>query len=201
MNLPNLLSISRVPFLFIIVILLHLPAATGGATLAFCCFLVGAFTDFLDGWVARKQNLVSDLGKFLDALTDKIFTLGLFIAFLSNGILPAWTLLLVLFILTREFLITGLRLVAAKKGMVLAAEKTGKLKMVFQVLSLGFLLFAQMILYDFPDLLTDVQWKWIYVYGGLGSFCLAAGLTVFSGALYLAHYGNLLLDSEAGEKA
>lgn len=199
MNLPNLLSISRVPILFIIVLLLYLPAGTGGATLAFCFFLVGAFTDFLDGWVARKRNLVSDLGKFLDALTDKIFTLGLFIAFLSIGILPAMTLLLVLLILTRELLITGLRLVAAKRGIVLAAEKTGKIKMVFQVLSLGILLFVE-IGKDFPGLLSPQQWKWIYEFGGLGSFYIAAALTIFSGALYLAKYGNLLLDSEAGEK-
>lgn len=186
-------------FLFVIVFLLHLPAGSGGATLAFCFFVVGAFTDFLDGWVARKQNLVSDLGKFLDALTDKIFTLGLFISFLSGeiGILPAWTLWLVLFILTREFMITGLRLVAAKKGVVLAAEKTGKLKMLFQVLSLGFLLLAQMILYDFPNFLSDQQWKFLYLYCGLGLFCLAAGLTVFSGVLYLAKHGKLLLDPEA----
>ncbi len=200
MNLPNLLSLSRVPALIVIAILLHLPSQAGGATWAFVVFLLAAFTDYLDGWIARKQGLVSDLGKFLDALTDKILTLGLFITFLSLGILPAWTLLLVLFILIRELLITGLRLVAAKNGLVLAAEKSGKIKTFFQMTSLAILLLSQAFLVDFPDALESTVWRWLYGVGGLGSFYVAAALTIFSGVLYLAKYGRLLLDPEATEK-
>lgn len=198
-NLPNLLSLSRVPALIVIAILLHLPPQAGGATWALILFVLAAFTDYLDGWVARKQGLVSDLGKFLDALTDKILTLGLFITFLSLGILPAWTLLLVLFILIRELLITGLRLVAAKNGLVLAAEKSGKIKTFFQMASLAILLLSQAFLVDFPGVLEPAVWRGLYGIGGLGSFCVAAALTIFSGVLYLAKYGRLLLDPEAAE--
>jgi len=194
-KLPNILSISRIPFLFLIVILLQLPPNSGGATFAFAVFVVAALTDFFDGWAARKFNQVSDLGKFLDALTDKILTLGLFITLLSMNILPAWTLLLVLFILTREFLVTGLRLIAAKRGLVLAAEKSGKLKMLFQVLSLGVLLFSQMLLYEFPDFLPDAQWNMLYQVGGVWLFCAASALTVFSGTVYMSRYGHLFLST------
>lgn len=180
-------------------ILLHLPPDSGGATLAFGFYLIAILTDYLDGWWARKYRQVSDFGKFFDALTDKILTLGLFVSFLSMGILPAWTLLLVLFILTREFLITGMRLVAVRKGVVLAAEKSGKIKTAFQMASLGILMATHMLLYDYPDFLGDDLWRALYLYGGIGLFCAAAALTVFSGVLYLGKYGKLLLDPQVDE--
>lgn len=199
MNLPNLLSFSRIPFLFLIVILLHMPAGSKGATLAFFFFLVAAITDFLDGWVARRFNMITDLGKFMDALTDKILVLGMFVAFLSNRILPAWSLLLILFILTREFLITGLRLIAVRRGVVLAAEKSGKLKMVFQIVSISVLLFTNMMLMDFSGTLPDPWWTYLNDYVGIGAFLAAAALTIFSGSLYLARYGGLMLETRQPE--
>lgn len=175
-------------------IFLQLPPRSGGATLAFVLFLVAAFTDFLDGWAARRFNQVSDLGKFLDALTDKILTLGLFVTLLAMKILPAWTLLLLLFMLTREFLVTGLRMVAAGRGVVLAAEKSGKWKTAVQMLCLAILLFTQMLLYEFPSLLSSGAWNLVYLYGGVGTFCVAAALTIFSGVIYLSRYGRLLVE-------
>jgi len=121
-NLPNLLTLSRIPILFGIVALLYAPFP-GARTLAFLLFIIGALTDWADGYFARKQGLVSNFGKLMDALTDKVFMVGLFVALLAADKLPAWTLPLLLLILSREFLITGLRLVAASWGIVLAAEK------------------------------------------------------------------------------
>ena len=127
MNLPNLLTLSRIPILFGVVGFLYLPFL-GASSLAFVLFIIGALTDWADGYYARKQGLVSNFGKLMDALTDKVFMVGLFISLLVIGILPEWTLPLLLLILSREFLITGLRLVAASEGVVLAAEKSVKHK-------------------------------------------------------------------------
>ena len=99
-------------------------------TLALGLFLFAALTDWLDGWLARKFGQVSEFGKFMDALADKVLTLGMFTSLLALGALPIWTLFPILLILSRELLITGLRLVAAGKGKTLAAEKIGKIKTV-----------------------------------------------------------------------
>jgi CDP-diacylglycerol--glycerol-3-phosphate 3-phosphatidyltransferase len=109
---------------------------TGASTMAFILFVIGAITDWADGYVARKQGLVSNFGKLMDALTDKVFMVGLFITMVVLGELPGlWSLFLLLLILSREFLITGLRLVAASSGIILAAEKSGKHKTVSQIVS------------------------------------------------------------------
>ncbi len=200
MNLANLLSFSRVPFLFVIVILLHTRPQTMGATLAFVLFIIAALTDYLDGYVARKYKMVTDLGKFMDALTDKVLTIGLFVTFLSMGILPAWTLLLVLFILTREFLITGLRLVAVREGIVLAAEKSGKIKTVFQMVSIIALLLSNMMLMDFQGHLPEPYFSFVYEYLGIGMFTVSAALTIYSGSLYMIKYGALFVQARTQEE-
>ena len=102
-------------------------------TSALLLFLFAALTDWLDGWLARKFGQVSEFGKFMDALSDKVLTLGMFVSLLALGELKEWALFPVLLILSREFLITGLRLVAAGKGKTLAAEKVGKLKTIVQL--------------------------------------------------------------------
>ena len=156
MNLPNLLTLSRIPIIFGVVALLYLPM-TGASTMAFILFVIGAITDWADGYVARKQGLVSNFGKLMDALTDKVFMVGLFITMVVLGELPGlWSLFLLLLILSREFLITGLRLVAASSGIILAAEKSGKHKTVSQIVSAILLLLAIAIRKDFPNLFPEI---------------------------------------------
>jgi len=188
-NLPNLLTLSRIPILFGIVGLLYLPFA-GASSLALVLFVLGALTDWADGYVARKQGLVSNFGKLMDALTDKVFMVGLFIALLAFGILPGWALPLLLLILSREFLITGLRLVAASSGIVLAAEKSGKHKTVSQIVAAILLLLAEAVRQDFPRALPAVVGDVLAVVG-LGSFVLATLLTVSSGTRYLVKYWTI----------
>ncbi len=192
-NLPNLLTLSRIPFLFAIVGLLYVPLP-GAATLAVICFALGAFTDFLDGYYARKYGIVSNFGKLMDALTDKVFMVGLFIAFLPLGFLPEWCLPLILLILAREFLITGLRLVAAAEGVVLAAERSGKLKTVIQIVAASLLLAGQWVQTDLsawlPQGLADILNAF-----GLIAFMLAATLTISSGTSYLLKYRKLFAGS------
>ena len=97
---------------------------------ALVLFCVASFTDFLDGYVARKYNQVTDFGKFVDPLADKLLVTAALLIFIEKGIFPAW---MVFIILAREFIITSLRIVAANKGRVLAATWTGKVKTCVQI--------------------------------------------------------------------
>lgn len=195
-NLPNWLTLSRIPILFGIVALLYLPFA-GASTLAFVLFAIGALTDWADGYAARKMGLVSNFGKLMDALTDKVFMVGLFITLLAAGILPPWALPLLLLILSREFLITGLRLVAASSGIVLAAEKSGKHKTVSQIVSVLLLLMAEAARGDFASLLPEWPAVWLD-WGGTGFFVIATVLTVSSGTRYLTKYRAVFTGGETG---
>ena len=189
MNLPNLLTLSRIPILFGIVAFLYLPFP-GASSLAFVLFVIGALTDWADGYVARKQGIVSNFGKLMDALTDKVFMVGLFISLLVAGILPDWTLPLLLLILTREFLITGLRLVAASSGVVLAAEKSGKHKTVSQIVAAILLLLAEAVHQDFGAWMPG--WAGDALHGGgLVFFGIATLLTVSSGTQYMVKYWSV----------
>ena len=153
-------------------------------------FIIGALTDWADGYYARKKGLVSNFGKLMDALTDKVFMVGLFISLLVTGILPEWTLPLLLLILSREFLITGLRLVAASEGIVLAAERSGKHKTVSQMVAAILLLLAVAIRADFSELLPPIIGDILH-WGGLGFFVLATLLTVSSGLQYMVKYWSI----------
>jgi len=203
MNLPNLLTLSRVPFLFIIVAMLAFPWP-GSAVCAFLFFIIAAVTDWLDGHFARRYAMVSNFGKLMDALTDKILMVGLFFALTVLGFMPApavLSLFLVLLILSREFFITGLRLVAAANGVVLAAEKAGKQKTVSQLLAMGFLLAALVVRYDLSKLFrTDLEAiADVVAWVGYGLFGLAAFLTVSSGTFYIVKYRRQLFPIGEGK--
>ena len=197
MNLPNLLTLSRIAFLFVVVALL-LMSWTGAATLGFVLFIVASVTDWLDGYIARRCGLISNFGKLMDALADKILVVGMFVVLLAVDIVPAWTVVLVLIILGREFLVTGLRLVAAAKGQVLAAEKSGKLKTVVQIVCVSVFLFVYALQEDLP------VWGWypgvaieeFFYMTGMGLFFAATILTITSGAGYIIRYADLLKEED-----
>lgn len=203
-NLPNLLTLSRIPIIFGVVALLYLPV-TGASTAAFVLFVIGAITDWADGYYARKQGIVSNFGKLMDALTDKVFMVGFFITMVVLGELPGlWSLFLLLLILSREFLITGLRLVAASSGIILAAEKSGKNKTVFQIVSAILLLLAIAIRQDLPNLFPDIMgcpFDGILHWLGVLFFVLAAVLTASSGTKYMIKYWSVFIgeDEKKGE--
>lgn len=192
MNLPNLLTLSRVPFLFLIAALLYWKFPFSNS-LAFVVFVMAGLTDWLDGKIARDRDMISVFGQLMDALTDKILTVGLFITFLTVGLLPKWTMIMILFILSREFLITGLRLVAAAKNTVLPAERAGKIKTLFQIVSIGALILAPAVEFDWLPF-TDYHLEWLVstcYYLGLGLFTVATVMTVYSGSYYMIKYGDL----------
>ncbi len=149
------------------------------------------------------MGIVSIFGQLMDALTDKILTVGLFVVFLELDLLKDWMLFLVLLILSREFLITGLRMVAAAKNTVLAAEKAGKLKTVFQIIAISAILVADAAKVDWLPIFGDgFQWFVSFAFiVGWALFCIAAAMTVSSGTGYMIKYWNLFFkDDEVSEQ-
>lgn len=132
MNLPNKLTIFRVILIPFFVFFLLAPYFNGyGNYIAVAIFIIASLTDFLDGKIARKYNLVTDFGKFMDPLADKMLVCSAMICLVESGQLPAW---IVIIIISREFIISGFRLVASDNGVVIAASYWGKFKTTFQML-------------------------------------------------------------------
>ncbi len=197
LNLPNAITLSRIPLMFVIVALMY-QRWTGAASLVFVLFLIGAVSDWLDGYLARRSGQVSTFGRFMDALSDKIFVLGLMIAMVDQDAndlinLPVpW----VLITLCREFLVSGLRMVAAAKGVVVSADQGGKTKTLTQLIAIGFLFGARMVGGDWSFWLhTDLSVLTEYVHKiGLVGFILGTFLAVWSGWRYIERYKVLVFD-------
>ena len=132
MNLPNKLTIFRVILIpFFVFFLLTDVLGANGDYLALVIFIVASLTDMLDGKIARKYNLVTNFGKFMDPLADKLLVCSAMICLIQTGQLAAW---IVVIIIAREFIISGFRLIASDNGVVIAASYWGKFKTTFQML-------------------------------------------------------------------
>jgi CDP-diacylglycerol--glycerol-3-phosphate 3-phosphatidyltransferase len=182
MNLPNLLTVLRVALVPVFIVFYYLGEGEGGggfAVWALAVFAVAALTDAVDGHIARKVGLGTNFGKLRDPLADKILTAAAFVCFVDTGVVAAWV---VVVIIAREFLITGLRGVAASEGVVVAAGGAGKIKTVLQMVTI--------VLYLLAGVLGHYA-----IAGGIDAaamrtvadgWCLAAlAATVYSGAEYL----------------
>ena len=141
---------------------------------ALVVFIIASLSDYVDGFIARKYNQVTDFGKFLDPLADKLLVIAVMVIFCEWGIMPAWALMIVL---TREFAVTGLRLVAVGKGVVIAAGKSGKFKTASTMIGLCFML-------AFPTVITLA---WVVV-------LVIVITTVYSGIEYFIQNWNCLWD-------
>lgn len=192
MNIPNKITLSRIILIPIFILLLAVPWDWGeigsgdwtipaahfwGAVL----FIFASATDWIDGYYARKYNLVTNLGKFLDPLADKLLVSAALILLVELQMAPAWV---VIVIISREFAVTGLRLVAAGEGIVLAASKMGKLKTMTQLIAI-----AVLLLYNFP---------FAYIGFPFGTIMLYAALffTVLSGIDYFVKNWHVMRDSK-----
>jgi CDP-diacylglycerol--glycerol-3-phosphate 3-phosphatidyltransferase/cardiolipin synthase len=153
-------------------------ARPGFAIAALAVFVAAALTDAADGHIARKRGLITNFGKLMDPLADKVLTSAAFACFVETGVIPAWIFVV---ILAREFLITGLRGVAASAGVVIAASRSGKVKTVSQMGAIAlFLLAAPLLAYGPTQEIGSVTEI-------VASLCLLAALaaTVYSGAEYM----------------
>ena len=139
MTTASKITLLRVIFIPVYMLFMYLSNGTPGLFLwiALGIFIVASITDYMDGFIARKYNQVSDFGKFLDPLADKILTIAAMVMFCEWGIVPGWALMIVL---TREFAVTGLRLIAVAKGIVIAAGWSGKVKTASSMVGLCILM-------------------------------------------------------------
>jgi len=186
MNLPNTLTLVRFGLTALLVTSLSLDYPRH-VSVALIIFLIATGTDYLDGVIARKWNLITDFGKLMDPLADKVLTASVFICLIPFGVLPAWV---VIIIISREFLITGLRLLASSKNIILPAEKLGKHKTAWQMATIIYFL----LLLAIPEWngrpLSPAVWNF-----GQWLVGITVILTVYSGLAYL--YKNRALISAA----
>jgi len=138
MNLPNKLTLLRVILVPVFIVFLMCDI-TGGADkwIALAIFIIASLTDMLDGKIARKHNLVTNFGKFMDPLADKLLVCSAFICFIELGKMPTW---MVLIVIAREFIISGFRLVASDNGVVIAAGIWGKYKTAVSMVMICFVI-------------------------------------------------------------
>ncbi len=194
MNLPNQLTLARLVLAFVFVGALSIDGVPQAGTIALLVFAVAAYTDLLDGQIARKRNLVTNFGKLMDPLVDKILMAAGFVLLCEKGFFPAW---MVVVILAREFLVTGLRLVASAEGLVLAAENLGKYKTGAQITAIIYFLVvlaAREPLFAWISPLLD--WRSLGPHGlGQALAWLALILTLVSGASYVWKNRRLLADA------
>lgn len=183
MNLPNKLTVMRVilvPF-FIFFLLCDIPfGAQANSVLALIVFIAASVTDALDGHIARSRNLVTNFGKFLDPLADKVLVISALVCFIQMGLVGAVP---VIIIIAREFMVSGLRLVTANEGVVVAAGIWGKLKTAFTMVSIVIILFFAVLFgkdsAGYASWVTIIEQVLIWI---------STVLTVISGAIYLNGY-------------
>jgi len=198
MNTPNKLSMLRiflVPFVLLFLLPVHIfsfePAAWNqfiadyGRIFAGIVFVIASLTDFADGKIARKYNLITNLGKFLDSLADKMLVISVLIAFVDLGRISS---VFVIIIVIREFMVTGIRLIASEKGVVMAAAMIGKIKTTTQMTAIIYILFEQLLQMVFVRLLPTYAASQISgIITGIGDvlFMISVIMTIISGLDYL----------------
>ncbi len=182
MNLPNKLSLTRlimVPFMMLAYFQTWIPY---GEIIAVVIFVVAAFTDMLDGHIARSRGLVTNLGKLLDPIADKLLCAGAVLVLVIDGILPhPWGMIAFFIMIFRDFSIGGLRQISAAAGYVLAADKWGKIKAIVLDISIAVLfVYAYFVNAGSAETLAGEVFMWV----GFALFAIATVLTITSGVNY-----------------
>lgn len=198
MNLPNKITIFRILLVFVFMPCLFLkgliPKIAGVIV-----FLVAALSDYFDGYIARKYDLVTDFGKIMDPVADKVLVLAAFIAFVELKLVPAW---MVVIIILRELIVTSLRLVAIKREEIISASIGGKRKTVSQMFSILIILVFIMVkeagaehLFNFWNPSLEYWYKQLI----FGTMLITVFMTVVSGISYINNNKNLLFPDTHGE--
>ncbi|HAE42206.1 MAG TPA: CDP-diacylglycerol--glycerol-3-phosphate 3-phosphatidyltransferase [Clostridiales bacterium] len=170
MNLPNKLTVIRVLFIPFFMFFIMNDSINYAPTLALVIYVVASLTDTLDGYIARKYNLITDFGKFMDPLADKLLVTASLICLVELGFISSW---IAMIIIARELIITGFRTLAASKGVTLAANNWGKLKTIFQMITIILVLILNTGLPFDLWLATTVLWA------------ITVILTLVSGTIYI----------------
>ena len=196
MNLPNQLTMGRLFLTALFVAVMSIPDQLLKSihlldyriTIAILFFLIASLTDFLDGYIARKLNLVTDFGKLMDPLVDKILTSAVFIILSKENMIPAW---ITITIISREFLVTGLRLLASNQGKVLSADSLGKWKTTSQIIVASYFL---TILGSNEPILKYLEFINQPMFGDL-LIIICTTITIVSGWSYLSKNRELVKTS------
>lgn len=184
MNLPNRLTLARLAFsaVFVLCFTLDFPFRL---TAAFAVFLLAALSDMLDGIIARRWNLITDFGKLMDPLADKILTASAFICLIGFEAIPPWAVIL---IISREFLITGLRSLSAAKGIVIPADNLGKHKTTWQMITITYFL----LLLSLGEIKHPAWFETAWQFGTHVLVPVTVILSVYSGLAYLFKNRSLI---------
>jgi len=188
LNLPTKITLVRIAMIPIMVVIYYLEAIPYRSLIAGAVFVLAAGTDFLDGYLARKNNQVTNLGKFLDPIADKVLIMtALFLLVESHTIPVIFGAVSGIIILARELIVTGFRQVAAANNVVIAADMTGKVKAVFQDIALAFFF----LLADLPK---DAAFTEIFAWISYVMLAIAVVLTIVSGINYIVKNKQVLSD-------
>lgn len=179
MNLPNKLTLFRI-FLIPVIVLVLLLDFPSSSLIAVVLFIIASITDAMDGYIARRDNLVTDFGKFMDPLADKLLVISVLICMIQINLVASW---MVIIIVARELTVSILRAIAAADGKVIAAGGSGKLKTITQMLAIIFLLLGE---YFGPGLFMV----------GTILMVIATVLTLYSGAEYLYKNKEIFMNSK-----
>nr|WP_300004541.1 CDP-diacylglycerol--glycerol-3-phosphate 3-phosphatidyltransferase [Tissierella sp.] len=176
MNLPNKITFSRVLLVPVFILMFYIDIPNN-QLYAGIIFIIAALTDTLDGYLARRNSQVTNLGKFIDPLADKLLVSAALILLVEVGTIPAWV---VITIIAREFAITGFRIIAASEGVTIAASSLGKFKTITQLIAIILLLFDNIFFEQF-----NIPMDQIFLY-------ISLGFTVLSGVDYIYKNRNTL---------
>lgn len=179
MNLPNKITIFRACLIPFFLVFMLVPGIPGGRYIAAVIFFVAASTDAVDGYLARKNNLVTNFGKFMDPIADKLLVCSALICFVELSLVPAW---IIIIIIAREFIISGFRLVASDNGVVIAASWWAKFKTIFQMIMCVLLI-------------VHLDFSWYHVLEQIFIY-ISLFLTVVSLADYIVKNRHILSDME-----
>lgn len=196
MNLPNKLTVLRIALAFIFIPFLFINGLAAKIA-AFAIFMIASFTDLLDGYLAKKNNQVTDFGRLMDPVADKILILSAFLAFVEMGLVPAWMVLVIIF---REAAVTGLRLLALSKGRVISADSGGKHKTVSQVVVIGLILLLLIFREAGPRIMDfwSPRTEAIYRDAILVLMAITVVLTLISGISYLVKNRGVYSNAKKG---
>lgn len=183
MNLPNKLTVLRVLLVPIFLIFIYLDSMPFNYLTAAIIFIAASVTDWLDGKIARSRKLITTFGKFLDPLADKILVISALAVFVDNPVIDMSAVPLII-IITREFLVSGMRLLAMEDGVVIAAGIWGKLKTAFTMVTIVIILAYLVVFCDFSINADNVQ-SFIKTWVLEGLIWISTVLTIISGAVYL----------------
>jgi CDP-diacylglycerol---glycerol-3-phosphate 3-phosphatidyltransferase len=199
MNLPNKITVARMLLIPIMIIIPYLglnnilfESVTIGSFITLIIFLIASFTDFLDGYLARKNNLVTTFGKFLDPIADKLLVLSALIMLVEQGIIPGW---IPIIIAAREFIVSGIRMLAAGDGKVIAASWYGKVKTVSQMIAISLAFLSKNTFMQFTSVEMSVGTLILNILMSL-AMIVAVLTTILSGVDYFMKSKDIVLKSK-----